>query len=431
MEKTVDLILHDAQWQIFDDPRRFRVACNGRRFGKTALGINELVMASLMYQEPISKLSPQTVIGALPTAVQARPILFKPLCDYLTSGPLVDLVVDINKSEMRIDLLGKPSIKIAGANDQDGDRLRGKRMAFILLDECQDIKPTVWHNVIGPAMLDTAGSRALFTGTPKGKQNILYHLAEMAKTDPDYAFFNFPSSANPYIDRAKIAKAKATLPPRVFEQEYEANFVNFPGQFYSELDSLNLHESDELPHLDLVVAGVDFGDIHPAISVVGLDRREDKWYWLEGWSPNTGRVADVQPVTRQQFDFNLKRLVHKYGVHRIYCDPSRPSEILAIRGLGGDLVWSSTEAGFNGIASGIGQVHSLIHQKKLVFVKNIPETDGCPPEYAAAVSGQLAYDYHLSYHRVERKGILTDEPADGDFSHICDSTRYALAAKGR
>ena len=365
------------------------------------------------------------VIGALPTAVQARPILFKPLVKMFTESALADSVQKINLTEMRIDIKGKPSIKIVGANDRGGDRLRGNRIYFALLDECQDIHPEVFHEVIRPAMSDTVGSRALFTGTPKGTANILYHLSELRHTDPEWAFFNFPTWDNPCIPREEIEKARATLAPRVFEQEYGAGFVNFPGQFYTELDSLNLvEEGEDLPHFDLVVMGVDFGDLHPAFSVLGRDPLAQCWYWLDGYSPNTGTDGNSSPIPRETFETELKRLVEKHRVQLIFCDPSRPSEILAIRGIADKPVYRSAVAAFNGIASGIGQVHSLIHQNKLKFVKDKPSTP-------SAIDGHLAYDYHQSYHRVKRGDVLTDEPADGDCSHICDSTRYALAIRGK
>jgi hypothetical protein len=343
-----------------------------------------------------------------------------------TETALYDLVEKINLTEMRIDIKGKPSIKIAGANDKNGDRLRGNRIYFVLLDECQDINPTVFNEVIRPAMSDTRGSRALFTGTPKGKQNILYALSELRHTDPEWTFFNFPTWDNPTIPKSEIDKARATLAPRVFEQEYGAGFVNFPGQLYSELSSENLvPEGADLPHFDLVVMGVDFGDLHPAFSVVGRDPIEQCWYFIEGWSPNTGLSGDSQPVTRATFDSNLKRLVDKHGVQLIFCDPSRPSEILAIRDLGDKPVYRSAVSAFNGIQSGIGQVHNLIAHKRFKFIC------GGIKDNTDTVDGITAYDYHQSYHRVKRNDVLTDEPADGDCTHICDSTRYALAVKGK
>lgn len=368
------------------------------------------------------------VLGVLPTAVQARPILFKPLVNLFTTTALADLVENINLTEMRIDIKGKPSIKIAGANDRNGDRLRGNRIYFILMDECQDINPRVWTEVIRPAMSDTVGSRALMSGTPKGRLNILYSLSELAKTDPEWSFHTYPTSSNPCIPREEIEKAKVSLPPRVYQQEYEADFVNFAGQIWTELDSNNLLDpGEELPHFDLVVMGVDHGDRHPAMVVVAREPRSGCWYILDAWSPNTNGIGESQPVTREEFQQQLTLMVDTHNVDLIYCDPSRPSDILAIRNFGDKRCYKSTVAGYNPIQSGIGQVHNLIHQNKLKIVK---ETS--PNLKPSIVRGQLLYDYLSSYQwELDKNGQVTEVPADGNCSHICDALRYALAVKGQ
>jgi hypothetical protein len=423
MDKEFKLTLHDAQWSIFEDGHRFRVACNGRRFGKTALGCQELIMASLGFQGEMSLTSPQMVIGALPTAVQARPILFKPLVDIFTNTVLSDLVEDINRSTMTIRIKGKPSIRIVGANDKNGDRLRGNRIYFILMDEVQDISPVVWTEVVRPAMSDTPGSRALFTGTPRGTTNFLYYLSENAKTDEEWSFHNYPTSANPCIPRSEIARAKASLPPRVYLQEYEANFVVFAGQIYSDLDSNNMVEPSEVPHCDLVVMGLDWGDRFPSAVVVGRESRSQKWYILDAWSPNTDGV-ESQPITRAEFDKTITDLVKKYKVHSIYCDPSRPSDILAVRTYGSDKGFHNCVAGFNGIQSGISQVANLIFQNKLLIV-NKPESG------KGFLSGRRIQEFLTSYHwETDKLGQVTEVPGDGIFSHSCDALRYALAYKG-
>jgi hypothetical protein len=382
-------------------------------------------MASLSFEGELSLTSPQTVLGVLPTAVQARTILFKPLVEIFTNTALSDLVEDINRTQMTIKLKGKPTIRVAGANDKNGDRLRGTRIYFILMDEVQDINPSVFNEVIRPALSDTQGSRALFTGTPKGKMNFLYHLSEMANSDSEYSFHNFPTSANPCIPRSEIIKAKDSLPPRIFKQEYEADFVNFAGQIYTELDSTNLlEEHDTIPHLDLVVLGVDFGDRHPAIVAVGREPRSGCWYILDTWSPNTSG-GESQTVTREAFQNELVSMVDKWDADLIFCDPSRPSEILAIRKYGDKKVYKSAVAAYNGIQSGISQVHNLIHQNKLKMQK---VTHSLPDH----VQGQLLYDYLSSYvWELDKNGNVTEIPADGNVSHINDALRYALAVRGQ
>jgi hypothetical protein len=413
--------LHQAQRKILLSPARFRVTVNGRRFGKTRLTLDELVLASLRYPREVSKTSPETVIGVLPTLTQAKQILWKPLVNLCETEPLSRVVRRINKSDFTIDFYNKPSIRIAGANDNNGDRLRGLRILFASLDESQDIRPSVFSDVIRPAMSDTVGSRALFTGTPKGKLNHLYHLAELAKSNPDWEFFNFPTWTNPTIPREEIERARATLPPRLFAQEYEASFVDFPGKWFTELSYENMYYEDTLPKFDLCVMGIDWGDLHPSLNVLGRAGRT--WYYLEGWSPNPD-PRTAQPIPDPILHSNIKRLVKKWNVAYTYCDPSRPSAILAVRGLGVEPGYRNAIAGYNPIVEGISQVHALITQRNLLF------TGGFHDKVQDALDGHQAYTLHEAYHRkTDKNGHFTDEPEDGYESHVVDGTRYSLATR--
>lgn len=428
MDAQYEILLHDAQSVIYDDESRFRVTCNGRRFGKSRLVLDELIRASLSFDGEMSKTSPQMVIGALPTAVQARPILWKPLVNLFTTTDLKHVVKDINLSNMTIQIEGKPSIKVVGANDKNGDRLRGNRIYFIALDEVQDINPVVWIEVVRPALSDTEGSRAIFTGTPKGKVNFLYDLAQMEKQHPDeWKFFTYPTEANPTIPRKEIEQARISLPPRVFQQEYEASFVNFPSQIWDSLDSGNHVElADEPVHYDLVVMGLDWGDKYPSAVVCGLDRYLNEWFIIDAWSPNVNH-GEPRTVTRDEFQAEVSKLVLKHDVDRIFADPSRPSDILAVRDYGRHRGFKSCIAAFNPIAEGVGQVGNLIYQNRLKVVAFIPTEQDA---HLGHLTGDRVFEFMQSYHwLVNKQGVMTEVPGDGLFAHTCDALRYALAYK--
>lgn len=423
--------LHPAQLQVITDRKnfRFRVMVCGRRLGKSRLVLDELIYAALSFKGVMSKTSPQVVLGTLPTAVQARQILFKPLMNLFTTTSLKYLVDKINISTMTISLKGKPSIIIVGANDKGGDRLRGKRVYFIAMDECQDISPVAWNEVIRPAMSDTPNSRAMMTGTPKSKNNFLYELAMMEQTHEDWKFYNFKTSDNPFIPREEIEKARRSLPPRVFEQEYEASFVNFPGQIWDSLSSTNVTQlTDEPVHYDLVVMGLDWGDKYPAAVVCGLDRFLDKWFIIDAWSPNVNLKHDPVTITRDEFQSQVSKLVLKHDVDRIFADPSQPSSILAVRNFGVHRGFKSCQEAFNRIAEGTAQVGNLIYQQRLNVISFTPTeleaNDG-------HLTGDNVFQFMQSYHwKTDKAGVLTEEPADGAFAHTCDALRYALAYKG-
>lgn len=422
----LDIPLHYGQRKVIDSPNRYRVLVCGRRWGKSSLVLWEMVIRSLQYPGDVRKeLMPATVLGAMPTMNQAKQVLWQPLVT-LVQTYFPSQVQKINHSDSTIWFKnGKPPIKIRGANDANGDRLRGSRLYFVALDEYQDWKPEIFNNVIEPAMKDTKGSRAIFTGTPKGRLNHFYSIANKAIKDSTYTYFNMPTWVNPTIPREEVELSRNTLPDRVFRQEYEASFEDFPGKIYYELDSTNRYEGNfDTSVLDYVVMGVDWGDRCPALSVVGRDKL-GQWYWLEGWSP--GNERESPPITQPVLQANMLRLARKWKVNASYADPSRPSEILATRQLGINNSIPGLRKcveGYNKIQEGISQVHTLISTKELKFVPGL--ADRVPD----SVDGNLAYMLAEAYHRViDKNGNITDEPADGYFSHLNDALRYSLASK--
>lgn len=395
----------------------------GRRYGKSRLLIWELILRALAFPGEIDPVSPETVIGVLPTLVQAKKILWQPLVS-LAETTLAPVVKKINRSDFRIDLKGgKPSIVIAGANDSNGDRLRGLRIYFAGCDEYQDWKPGILETVLMPAMVDTPGSRALLTGTPKGRLNHLYHLFELAIQNPaEYAAFNHPTLINPLISRVEVEAARKRLPPRIYRQEYEASFEDFPGKIYTSLDSDNYyHEGLEKTWLTATILGIDWGDVNPALVVLG--KLGNSWAYLEGWQSETG-----QPVPPTVLDAELVRLATKWEVSGAFADPSRPSSILGVRTLGKQYNLPGLKncvAGFNRIWEGIAQVHSLLVQNRLLFPTDEPEV-----RRPGLVTGKDAYLLAEAYHKsVDKDGLVLEDVAPGQNDHILDALRYALAVK--
>lgn len=423
MDVPIKLSLHQGQREVFNDPHRFITVVCGRRWGKSSFGLVSLLIHALSFKEYVDPRFPVTFIAVMPTANQARGVIWKPLLNLL-STPEFKYVVKpkgINRTAMQVELLNGVYLKVVGANDSAGDRLRGLKMAYVWFDEAQDIKPVVWEEVVRAALSDTPGSRGLFTGTPKGFSNFLYDLSQRSENDPEWSFHNKPTASNPFVSRKEIALAKASLPDRLFRQEYYGSFENFPGMLYSELDSENKFYG-ELPRLNLTVLGVDWGDLFCNLSVIGRgdDRR---WYYLEGWQGNLSNPKHPQPIPDPVLHHNIKRLVKKWSVQHTYADPSRPSSIIGLRSLGSEPGFRNAVAGYNRILEGISQVHSKIKQKDLLF------TEGHHDNLEGCYDGLLAYDYHASYHReTDKDGNFTDVPADGIFSHTCDSVRYSLAS---
>jgi len=418
--------LHEAQERVFWDSTRFRTLVCGRRFGKSYLALMEVITRTLEFKGARSKTSPEVTLVSMPTLQQARGILWEPLVRLFEETDLKRLKPDINRSNFTITLKDKPIITMAGANDRDGDGMRGKRIWFLLCDEFQDFKPSIFTTICRPAMADTPGSRGLFTGTPKGKLHHFYQHFNLATEHPEqFRSFNLPTTANPFVPREEIEEARRTMPPRLFRQEFEASWESFPGRIFYELDASNQATLLNYQGMGITVLGVDWGDVHPAFSVLG--RRDGCWYFLEGWRPTDGT-----PVPGDIQDQNLIRLARTYNVKATLCDPSRPSSILHVRDLGkehGLPGLTKAIAGYNRIEEGLEQVHSLIYQKRFQFYTGQVPYLLLP----GTVTPAEAYELFASYRRkTDKQGQVTDQVEDGQDDHIVDSCRYAIASpKGK
>jgi hypothetical protein len=362
----------------------------------------------------------------MPTQKQARAIHWDALTNMLKGHPLVK---SINNSRMVIKFKGnRPDLVLLGANDgtasDKGKGGRGFSFTLAQLDEYQDFNPGVLDTVIMPALTRNRGWQCRITGTPKGKLHHFYKLRLRAEEFNDiYSYHHYFTTDNPTIDPAEVDKARLILPDAIFRQEYLATWEDYPGKFYSELSEEN--RVDSLPareDFDIVVLGVDHGELHPAHVVLG--RCDGVWYYLDGWSPMTGL-----PVPEDEQNENLVHLAQKWRITSTYCDPSRPSRILTIRGLGAkydSVGLMKAVAGFNKILPGIAEVHSLIHQRRLMFARDGSDNEN--RSQAKYISSSMAYDMMGTYHRkTNPMGDIVDEVAPNQDDHLCDALRYALA----
>lgn len=390
--------------EVHQSRKQFRVVCCGRRFGKSQLGKTEAIKSALTYSGEYDLISPPVILIGMPNLPMAKRVFFRPLCALLKDHPLVE---KINKSECIIHLKGnRPDIICLGLNDGFGERARGLRIWGFIGDEVQALSRGILDEVIIPAMADTPGSWALLTGTPKGKLNHLYDLTQRSKNPelaPDWDYFHFFTSDNPFVKRAEIARAKATLDPRTYRQEYEASFEDFAGKIFSELT--DRHYIDVLPdQFDRTYLGIDWGDTNPALVVIGL--KGDRYYVVDEWINTTG-----QTVPLPEMEAAAVRLCERWNVHRGYADPSRPSSILGFRGLAHDGL-KRTIKGFNRIEEGLTAINSLLFQDRLFIHSKL------------AHFRQSAESYHRA---TDPEGNVLSKVEDGQDDHPLDAARYVLA----
>lgn len=215
--------LHPKQEEIYNSDARFKVVNAGRRGGKTLL-CTLLALDDVMAGGHTWWIAPTYAITKI--GWRALKTLFEPIPD-----------TEVREGDRSITYLptgGMVEMKSA----DDPTKLRGEGLTKAIFDEFAFMeRPSeAWEQSIRPALSDRRGG-AIFISTPNGL-NYFYQLAQKAKRTKDWAYFHFPTSANPFIPAEEIEEARATLPDEVFRQEYEAEFLDSGSLVFADFTRL-------------------------------------------------------------------------------------------------------------------------------------------------------------------------------------------------
>lgn len=282
------------QKTIASDKRRFRVAVCGRRFGKTHLAMRELCKFA---REPDS-----LVFYVAPTYRMAKQIMWKQLKKKLLK---LNWVKKINESDLTITLVNDSEICLRSSDNYDS--LRGVGLSGVVLDECADMEPEVWYEVLRPTLSDKGGS-AVFLGTPKG-MNWLKDIYDMSKIDPDnWASYQYTTLQGGNVPELEIIAAKRDLDEKTFRQEYEATFENFSGLIYYAFGDYNVTETPTPDPKETLLIGLDF-NVSPLCAVIAF-RRGNQLYCYDEIVINDATTHDL-----------IAEVERKYPGHKIEVYP--------------------------------------------------------------------------------------------------------------
>src|SRR3954453_12037485 len=134
------------------------------------------------------------------------------------------------------------------------------------------MRPEAWIELLRPALADRMG-RALFIGTPKGL-NHFYDLYQHARTQPEWAAFQFTTEQGGNVASAELQSAASQLDERTWRQEFQASFENLgAGLVYYAFDrTTNVAPVSYRPGAPLFWA-IDF-NVNPMCSVIGQNAGE-------------------------------------------------------------------------------------------------------------------------------------------------------------
>ena len=202
------------QFQPFHDTKQ-RWACivAHRRCGKTVAAVRQLERAALKCDKP----NPRFAYIA-PLFKQAKDVAWQ----YVKDGvrPLLQYGAKINESELRVDYPNGGRLRLYGADNPDS--LRGIYLDGVVLDEYADMKPSMWSEVIRPALSDRQGW-ATFIGTPKGR-DAFYNVWRDAQKSDEWFTACLRASETGILPEHELAAAKAQMSENEYAREYECSF---------------------------------------------------------------------------------------------------------------------------------------------------------------------------------------------------------------
>jgi len=218
--------LHPVQKRIargFLDHEYVVLRC-GRRLGKTTLLERTALKRAIKQGQRIGWFGPQYRLNT-PTYTRISRL----------GAPAI---VRRSKIDQIIEFAGGGSVEFWTLLDPDAGRSRFYDL--VIIDEASLIPKglrEIWEQSIAPTLLDKGG-RAIMAGTPKGidPENYFYWACTSDKSK--WIEFHAKTAENPMLDPVEVGKLQSEWPPLVYQQEYLAEFVDWSGAAFFDVNRL-------------------------------------------------------------------------------------------------------------------------------------------------------------------------------------------------
>lgn len=306
---------HTTQIAAFQSQKRFNIIPAGRRSGKTEIiGKRKMVLRFMLchdkrfphYYSPFP--DPKFFIGA-PTRDQVKRIYWSDVKALIPPGFLAK-----QPNESNLILTGKNGAELHLMGLDKPERIEGSPWDFGCVDEIGNVKPGAWQENIRPALSDRHGG-CDFIGVPEGR-NHYYEMWLKAKADKlgEWGAFHWISAD--ILDAGEIAAAKADLDELVYQQEYEASFINFTGAAYYNFDEK--YNTGRFYKFYNPVKPISFHfdfNVAPGVAVVVQEMGADVFQIPPG-KTITVAIGEVYIKSSSTTPMVCKRLLKDWGRHK-------------------------------------------------------------------------------------------------------------------
>lgn len=323
---------HEGQLQFHNCPIRFRVAPNGRRFGKTMMGAHEIEPCAFTVSKHITGGAQMGwIVG--PQYTDAEKEFRIVYDDFRRMGVDRESIKFVNNPDNgSMHIKTNWGFELLCKSAKHPETLVGEGLDFALMVEAGRHKRRTWAQYIRPALSDKRGWAA-FTGVPEGKSehSLLYSLFQRGQDEQFPAWWSqrFPSWANNVIfpggrNDPEILEAEADLTEDEFARQYGAQFVDKVGAVMQEWDD-DIHLADlQYNHEWPLYMAVDYGFTNPFVVLfIQVDE------WGRAYVIKERRFTQVDTVAVANNLLLTERPLVNNAL-RLYPDPAEPDDTFTL-----------------------------------------------------------------------------------------------------
>ena len=342
---------HQGQEPIHSNGCRHKVAACGRRFGKSVIGGNELVVECLYAHAVRSQLEDQGIrrefwiVGPeYSDAAKEFRVMYNTLSRLEVPFDRPGTYYNEESGDLVLSCWGG-KFMVHGKSAKYPATLVGEGLNGVIMAEAAKLKELVWVKYIRPTLADYRGW-SLHTSTPEGK-NWFYRNWQRGQDpkDTQWASWRMPSWVNNVVfpegrDDPEIKDMEADMSEEKFNQEVGADFTEFVGRVFKDFDEeIHVRDLDYDPKYP-VYGACDYGWTNPFVWLV---IQVNIWNDVFVLAEYRAERKDINDISR---DLEAIPVVRKTKV--FYPDPAEPGDtavlekklhITANSGTGGELKW--------------------------------------------------------------------------------------------
>lgn len=204
---------------------------------------------------------------------------------------LKPIIKSANLGEKRIELITGGVIEFWTLDDPDAGRSR--KYKIVVIDEAGLVKNLgeIYNSAIRATLTDLRGDLWL-AGTPKGKG--FFHSAFAKGQDPEFpnwVSWQMPTTLNPYIPASEIEEARQEMPMRLFQQEFEAAFLDDAGGVFMGVDEVLMSDgTGTAAYVGIDVAQTEDFNVLTAVTAHGKQLEYDRFNRMP-WESQLARMV--------------------------------------------------------------------------------------------------------------------------------------------